>query len=112
MLEFLLIGFYVFVTVVVAPMVRGWVLSLLWAWFMVPNLHVPAIGIAQALGIMYLYTFFNITHIMDTPSKAETDTKDMDKNEKYLHLSIRSIVYLFTTCSLVLIMGWIIKQFM
>lgn len=30
---------------------RGWVLSQLWFWFVVAKFHVPALGIAEAIGL-------------------------------------------------------------
>lgn len=36
---------------IVESLVRGLVLAQLWAWFLVPNLGAPPIGVAQAIGI-------------------------------------------------------------
>lgn len=35
----------------VAVMLNGYVLSVLWGWFMVPVFHLPAIGVASGCGI-------------------------------------------------------------
>jgi len=36
---------------VVSCLLRGWVLSILWRWFMVPTLGLPALSVPQAIGI-------------------------------------------------------------
>lgn len=43
----------------VGVVLRGWALSTLWAWFLVP-IGVPAIGIATALGISVIIGLFTV----------------------------------------------------
>jgi hypothetical protein len=43
---------------------RGWVLSILWAWFMVP-LGMRPIGIAHAIGVGILVSMFTMNAKMD-----------------------------------------------
>lgn len=49
---------------------RGWVLSYLWFWFLVP-LGVPSIGVAHAMGLSLLVSLFT----------AGASSKDADKKE-------------------------------
>ena len=35
----------------ISSFLNGVTLSVLWGWFLVPNLNIPAIGIVQAIGI-------------------------------------------------------------
>ena len=49
----------VFVTIAGIPLAaisRGYVLSVMWAWFVVPVFHLPALTIPYALGIGLLMT--------------------------------------------------------
>lgn len=46
---------------------RGWVLSLLWGWYVTP-LGVPAIGVVQAIGLTWL-----VGLLTATPSRNRDD---------------------------------------
>ena len=54
---------------VVAAILRGWILTVLWGWFIVP-LGVPSISIATALGIVII-----IDMLVHRPDTSETKTK-------------------------------------
>ena len=43
-----------FAVIVGAIVVRGWALSILWGWFVVPVFKLPVLGIAQAVGLAFL----------------------------------------------------------
>lgn len=51
---------------VVAAILRGWILTVLWGWFIVP-LGVPSISIATALGIVII-----IDMLVHRPDTSET----------------------------------------
>jgi len=52
---------------------RGWVLSILWGWFMVPVFGLPALGIAQAIGVGLVVTTF--THTGSSNCQKSKDHK-------------------------------------
>lgn len=54
---------------VVAAILRGWILTVLWGWFIVP-LGVPSISIATALGIVII-----IDMLVHRPDTSETKDK-------------------------------------
>lgn len=36
---------------ILLPILSGWVLSVLWGWFIVPAFHLPALSIPAAIGV-------------------------------------------------------------
>ncbi len=62
---------------VVGPIVRGLVLVKLWAWFLVPNLAVPQIGAAQALGIALLVSM--LTHQVSGSDESKNEDKSLSQ---------------------------------
>lgn len=39
---------------IIGPIWSGYVLSVLWFWFIVPSLHAPAISVVAAIGIAFV----------------------------------------------------------
>src|ERR1043166_870563 len=74
---------------------RGGVLSILWAWFAVPIFGLPAIGIAQALGISI--TISLLTHQYVPPKDKDNWTP---------------VVTAFLTPLFALRIGWIVKGYL
>ena len=55
-------------------LIRGWTLSLLWAWFVVPTFTgIPSISIPQALGLSLIASVFVIT--TKNKNKEKEDVK-------------------------------------
>lgn len=52
----------------------GWVLSVMWAWFVVPVFHLPALGVAQAIGLSCIVSFFKSYKSGDGKKKTTTET--------------------------------------
>lgn len=52
--------------------IRGWALSTLWAWFLVP-IGLPAIGIATALGISVIIGLFTV-HLNNDKIKVDKNS--------------------------------------
>lgn len=73
---------------------RGYVLSILWAWFLVPTLGAPQIGVAQALGVSLTAQVFH----------PAVETKEKSFGENVLRLTILPLT--------ALCIGWVVKQFM
>jgi hypothetical protein len=90
--------FLLFVTsVILGTLLRGWVISKLWIWFIVP-FGTPQISLPHALGVALILSFASI-HQIDTKTK----TKD-DRIAEY-------VVIIFLPL-LTLLMGWIYHSFM
>lgn len=80
-----------------SSILNGWVLSILWGWFLVPIFGLPPLSIPQAIGV-YLVVGF-LTKQMDT-------TKD-----EYLDRS-KMIVATFLWPAVAWVIGAIVKGFM
>ena len=83
-------------TIVIAIILRAWVFTVLWGWFLVP-LGVPEVSIPTAIGISLIFNLF-----MQHLAKEESKEKDII-NE----VVIRAIGAPVVT----LIIGWIVTFF-
>lgn len=45
-------GWLLFLSLPVSYTIKGWVLTILWGWFMVPYFKLPALGLLQAIGLV------------------------------------------------------------
>lgn len=54
-------------------LLRGWALAYLWLWFVVPFFGLPAMGIAQAIGLAIVVGFLTKEHDTDSKCKAKED---------------------------------------
>lgn len=57
-------------TLLVSAIVKGYVLKMLWTWFIVPVFHLPALTISQAIGISVL-AFMSTSQSVAPPQKKE-----------------------------------------
>lgn len=89
-----------FLGLIVGPIWAGYVLSVLWGWFLVP-LHLPAVTVAEAIGI-------SLTIGMLTSKIPEPQQEEEDNREK----TIRVLSYAVLYPSLVLFCGSIVHAFM
>jgi hypothetical protein len=87
------------VYMVVASILRGWVLSILWAWFVVP-FGCPHIDIAHAIGISMVVSFLTYQHI-------ESDS-DKSGLEQTIALCVSGLLQSLFALGL----GWIVHSFM
>lgn len=74
---------------------RGFILSCLWAWFMVP-LGLPEIGVAHAIGVAFLVGMF-LSHI-----KSSSETKE----------PVTELITPFVVGLIALIAGYIVHSIM
>ena len=90
-----------FVIVIPASVImNGWVLSIMWRWFIVPFFHLPELTIAYAVGISMVISLFK-----DKSSVSQNNEKSL--SEKI----ISAFVYAFILPLLSLGFGWIVLQF-
>jgi hypothetical protein len=87
------------VTIVGLMTLRGWVLTYLWKWFIVP-LGMPQIGVAHAIGVAVILAY--ITH-----NSYVKDRFDGEEHEHVLRIAA-SLFLLF----MVWLMGFIVSFFM
>ena len=93
-----IVGFTVVVPVIIAvnAMLNGWVLSMLWGWFMVPTLGLPVLSLAPAIGIALVISY--LTHqTIDCESKK----KELEEKVAYAALVILRPFF-------VLFFGWVV----
>ena len=97
--------FIVWATIVY--LVTGVALSIMWGWFLVPNLGLPQIEVAQAIGISLI-----VSLLVSGTIKVESEDKDTEdedeKREKVIKFYLNPFVYTL----LVLGVGSIVHQFM
>ncbi len=88
--------------VVLSTLFRGYALSVLWGWFMVPTLGLPHLSVVQAIGIAMVVSF--LTH---------KDTSDLQKKEEGTGAAIaRGVVLVVLYPLIALGFGWVVHQYM
>lgn len=91
--------------IVSGTIIRGLVFAKLWDWFLIPNLHVPPIGAAQALGIALL-----VSVLTDHGSASSVTKSDGSSSVTRVVLTgiFKSIIYSLV----ILAMGALYHSFM
>ena len=84
----------------VGIIVNGWVLSILWNWFMPISLGLPTLSISKAIGVSMVISY--ITYQKD----AE---KSGSKNAH--HVFIEGLAWLVAKVGCGLLIGYIVKSF-
>lgn len=75
---------------------RGWVFSVLWAWFAVPVFGLPVISVPAAIGLAAIVSMLT--------SHQAPENKDGDRWAKFGGILLGPAI--------VLLVGWIAKQYM
>ncbi len=83
---------------IVSTIINGWVISILWAWFVVPIFALPLLSIPQATGLGLLFNCTNHQTIKE-PKDADTSLTE---------IVVTAILRPF----LVLFIGWIVTWFL
>ena len=99
MVFFGIIGFIVWM--VVAAILNGWALSVLWGWFFVPTLRLPELGIVQAIGIAMVVGYLTYQHI-------DTQPKSGDGTSKLIETGVNSVIRPVFAVAF----GWVVHSFM
>lgn len=87
--------------IVPSVMWRGYVLSIMWGWFLVPTFDLPLLKIAPALGISAIFGFMS-------PSCKKED----DDSDSIGQIVLKSVVKAFAIPAWFLLFGWIVKHWM
>lgn len=77
---------------------RGWTMSILWGWFVVPIFHVDPLTIPRAMGLSVFAGIFY------SSSFAQEDPKWASFGKKAIIWFVAPFLSLFT--------GWIVKQWL
>ena len=85
------------VTVIFSSIWSGYVLSLLWSWFMVPAFNLPQLSIPLAIGMAIIVRYMTDHIISDKDSRPASE------------ILVLGIVYGFGRPLLALITGWIVR---
>ena len=96
-------GTLVLIALVMLPVgfiLSGYTLSFLWSWFIVTKFGLPALNIAEAIGITIVarYLVMNMT---------KTDRDDDDNERK----AVRLVVLPFAKTVILLGLGWFVHLF-
>jgi hypothetical protein len=89
------------VIVVFSSVVNGFVLTILWKWFVIPVFSLPALNIPQAIGISMVIAF--LTH---------QRVKNKDDNKEVFELWLSLFFYSVFYPLLVLGISWIVQLFL
>lgn len=91
------------VLLIVTPLMailQGWVLTVLWSWFVVPTFGLPELSIAVAIGLSLIVGMFKG---YSTTRKSE----DLETSEK-----VGQVIVMIFGPFFVLFLGWIVHLFM
>lgn len=80
---------------------KGWVLSVLWAWFVVPTFRLPELALASAIGIATVVSFIVPT----------TDCANGKDTRKPRQLWGGLLVRMFLSPLIALAFGWVVHFF-
>ena len=89
-------------SIVVASLMNGWALSVLWGWFVSPIFGVPNLQIMEAIG-------FSLVVGMLTQN---TSNKDDDSKKSFGALIVKLLAVAVFKPAFVVFLGWIILKFM
>ena len=94
-----ILGF--FALLIAGTILRGFMLSVMWGWFVVPLFHLPVLSIPYAIGLAVTASLFAGTK----SSKTDDKKKTADKIAEW-------IAQIILGPFLVLGVAWIVKQFL
>jgi hypothetical protein len=97
------IGYCLFI----APIVRGFVLKTLWAWFVIPVFGLPALGMASAYGLGLVVQTL-VEHNSFPDSKKDEDMTPEAVKERIALAFARVLVEPL----IILLFGWVAHSFM
>ena len=93
-------------------LINGWVLEVIWGWFMVPIFNLPAITIVEAMGLSLVVSFtFFFNNILDIMKAKASDVKKSNDSE-FLDRVILDIVFIILYSVLTLGIGYLIHLMM
>lgn len=95
---------WIFAVMALATVARGFVLSLAWGWFVVPALHVVALGWKHAIGVTFVVGLF-------FPVKKEEGKTAFDRADSWGEGVAIATFETLMVPAVMLFVGWVIHQF-
>ena len=99
-------------------LMQGWVLTIMWGWFVVPVFHLQALSLGMAMGLLLVSRLIVPSKWSGTKKVEPKSAKDYSpeewtekKREGRAEL-IGSIAFPFVYPLLLLFVGWVIQSFM
>ena len=89
------------VSLILGPIWRGYAFSKLWLWFIVSTFGAAPLGIAQSIGLALVVSF--LTHQYDSYE---------DKEKSATERMVVAVAITFLSPAMVLLIGWIVKQWL
>lgn len=86
---------------ILAAIMKGWALSVMWGWFIVPLFKLPAMSIPQAIGIGMIVSY------LTNQSQSKEDVQD----KSFTELIGRLLGYTILVPALSVGFAWIVLQF-
>lgn len=86
--------------IAISTILNGWVLSILWDWFIVSTFGLPILTIGQSIGVSMVVSFMTYQYI-ETPKSDSTALEAVGK----------AIMLLLIRPFLTLFFAWIVHQF-
>lgn len=89
-----------FLVLALSSILNGWVLSILWGWFISPVFGVPLITVGQAIGLAMVISYLTYQHVDSNTKKEDTTTQYVSIFvalilRPFITLGIAYIVHLF-----------------
>ena len=91
------------ITLVPSLLMYGFVLSKFWAWFMVPQFGLPALGLASAIGVSLVATCL---------SSGRCNGREIEKSLQSLAYFNNYISYNFILPLVLLGIGYVVQRFL
>ena len=88
------------VTMVVSCLWSGYVLSVLWRWFMVPGLGLPSLSVGYAIGVAMVISYLTR---QDIPEK---------EGESWQEKLVRGVAVAALKPAIALLFGWTVTLFL
>ncbi len=90
----------VVVTIIVSSLMNGWVLSILWDWFVSPLFGLPPLSIAAAIG-------FSLVAGMLTKQETQSNNEGKETSTLIAEMIAKSVI----SPLVILLFGWVVNMF-
>jgi len=84
----------------IASIWKGYVLTVLWGWFVVPTFGLPALALAPAIGLAMVVSFLTYQHTASQEPDPDVSTR-----------MAKAIAHTLVMPALVLGIGWVVARF-
>lgn len=85
--------------IVVTAILNGWVLMIMWGWFIVPLFELPALRVVEAIGVSMVISMLTVKHEYKEDKHKTTEDR------------VSLVVAMLSYPVIVVLIGWIVHQF-